>query len=591
MIKFWHEIRRRHVLRIAGVYCAVGWLMIEIIANVFPMFGAPDWIAQTITFLIILFFPITLVITWAFEITPDGIKYDNHQADGDEVLPSALPDYFVGLGLILILAFMVFNSGTQPPEEAATTEDQLTLAVMPLVDFSADDNNQYLGNGIAETVLNSLASIQGLQVASRTSSFALQSDQLDVKEIGARLDVDRVLEGSIRRSGDRLRVSAQLSDTSTGFQIWSNKYDRRFEDIFAIEEDIAGSIVDALVGQLPIEQPLQLATGTRNAEAYNLTLKGLYYFDRPTQANFVLATQLFQQATSIDPDYGLAHGYLAYCIGYASIYANYSTYAVQTGISVELALRQDPENIPALLIKGFMLRHPDEAFPYFEAARVSGRERDLALYTYHNAYLWPQGRQEEARLELQQALAENPSSVLLQQPLSMLESRAGNYDLALNIISRTASTDGSEFLVSSVLADVYYRSGNAQKLKEAAEQSIEKLGLQNGFMYQYLIAAHVMLGDIEAARELLEEAIAVRNSGVAFSASTIGLGYASLREMDNAANWLVQANREKDFWLTWHLNSKLEHFPVLAAHPDIIKLQKDMGLDAASIESRRLSGH
>ncbi len=593
MMSFWREMRRRHVFRIAGIYVAVGWILIEVLANVLPMFEAPDWFAKTVTLLIVLFFPIALIIAWAFEITPDGIKRADQLEDQGEALPPALPDYLIVLSLLIVIGLYILDLGnirgtTEQHQAAATGET--SVAVLPFADFSEGGVNQYLGNGIAEAVLNGLTNTAGLNVASRTSSFASQHRQLDSIEIGMRLGVNQILEGSIRRQGPRLRVSAQLTDVDTGFLTWSNTYDREFNDIFAIEEDLARAIVTALRIPLAIDGAPIIQTATESVEAYNLALQGRYLFSSPTQENFLRAMQLFSEAIAVDPDYWSAHGYLAFCLGYASIYTSYAEQVVDTSVSVELALRNDPDNTPALLIKGFMLRDPEGAFPFYQRALESDSDKDLALYVYHNDYLAPQSRSEEARSLLEDAILRDPDSVLLLQPLAMLESRAGNFERALELIAKAGRMDGSDFLVSSVLGDVYYRMGDAKRLKEVSQDSIDAIGLQNGFMAQYLIQAHIMDNNEEQARELLDTAIALRDAGESYSATTIGLGLAALGETSEGARWLVQAERERDFWLRWHLKSALQDFPQLAAEPAIDSLLQRMGLDDTSIQTRKEEG-
>ena len=591
MLGLWREMQRRHVLRIAGVYVAVGWVFIEILANVLPMFEAPLWIGKTLTLILVLCFPVALIIAWAFEITPDGIKYDDREPDRDEVMPSALPDYLIFFALTVVIFFNFVDFGEEEPKtELTVVAGDIALAVLPFVDFSEGGSNQYLGNGISEAVLNALAGVEGLRVASRTSSFAAQNRDLNVQDIGQRLNVDQVLEGSIRRRGNKLRVSTQLSNATTGFQVWSNNYDREFDDIFEIEEDIARSLVVALKGRMALDDTLVLQTGTRNIEAYNLAQRGRYYFDLPSSRNFETAKQLFQDAIELDPEISTVHGYLAFCIGYSSIYTDYAEQAAAAAISAELALRQDPGDIPALVIKGFMFRDTDLSYPYYKQALESGLERDLVLTTYHNDYLWPQTRQAEVKDVLEVALKDNPDSVLLLHPLAMVESSGGNFDAALKLAARAGATDGSSFLVSTILADVYLRSGDAKKLKQVAEQSISMIGEQNGFISHYLVKANVLSGDLARANVMMEKMLEKRDRGTHWSATTIGLGLAAVGRYDDAVSWLVQANRERDFWLRWHLRSAVEDYPELATHDAVIALLADMGLDDDSIKARIEAG-
>jgi TolB-like protein len=601
MWNFWREMRRRHVVRIAGIYFAAGWLLIEIMSSVLPVFEAPLWVAKTFTVVIILAFPIALILAWAFEITPDGIKLASELdlvQPQTQSLPAALPDYLILLALVLVLVVGLLDLG--PRREVAEPTPKLqtntqgvipSVAILPFIDLGEAAGNQYLGNGIAEEILNALAKWEGLQIASRTSSFAVQNKDMDIQEIGERLGVAQVLEGSLRRQEGRIKVTAQLSNVETGFSMWSEAYDREFEDIFDIQESLARSIVVALQGPLAINESQQIvARETSNIEAYNLMLKGRYYFQSPTQENFALALEALQKTVELDPEYWTAHGYLAFSIGYASIYINYANQVVASAISTELALRHDPLNVPANLIKGFMGDSMEEAYVHYMRALNEDGDRDLALYVYTNDYLAPQLRQEESKALLTKGLEEDPASLLMQFSLAMIESRAGRYPEALEIISTSDKQDGSNFLVSAVLCDVYYRSGDAVRLQEVAEQSVNTIGVQNGFISLYLLQGYLLNGDRERAVALLDKMLAIRKAGGLMSATVVGMSLASLGRIDEAVIWFVRAQRERDFWLRWHLKSAILDVPSLGENQAIQTLLEDMELDDASIAKRVAAG-
>jgi len=601
MLKFWYEMRRRHVLRIAGIYFAAGWLLIEIMASVLPVFEAPLWIAKTFTFIIVLMFPIALILAWAFEITPDGIKLASEldkQNPEEEKLPSALPDYLIATALFLVLVLGLYGyqirdrEATQFTESPAGTSDGIpSVAVLPFVDLSGDANNQYLGDGLAEEILNALADWNGLHIASRTSSFSVQNKDMDIQEIGTQLGVDLVLEGSLRRQGSRLKVAAQLTDVKTGFHTWSESYDREFVDIFEIEENLARAIVISIQGPLAVaDNETLIESETDNVEAYNLLLKGRYLFQTPTQKNFALALELFHGAIALDPDYWTAHGYLAFAEGYASTYTNYMSQVVQSAASTELALRHNPDNVPAILIKGFMSRDTDLSYSYYKRALAQRDDRDLSLYVYIVDYLVPQQRQEEARELLVTGLRETPSSMLIAFSLATTESLAGNYEEALRLVSTVGKADGSNFLVSAVLVDVFYRSRQVQRLLDAAASSVKTVGPQNGFILQYLLQAHVLNGNLEQAEKILKDMLQIRTQGGFMSATVIGMSLASLGRIDEAAPWFVRAHRERDFWLRWHFKSAIADIPSLGEHLIIQNLLEIMELDDASITARIAEG-
>jgi TolB-like protein len=593
MESFWREMRRRHVLRVAGIYVAAGWIFVEVMANLLPLFEAPLWIGKTFTLLLFLAFPITLIIAWAFEITPDGIKHADELEDTGEALPAALPDYLIVAALCLVVVVSFVDFGGEKVQPFAVTDAQSvdSLAVLPFVDFSEGASNQYLADGIAETVLNALTHQDGLRVASRTSSFSAQNQEQSIQEIGQRLGVAQVLEGSLRRSGNRLRVSAQLTNVETGYQTWSQTYDREFDDIFEIEEDLARSIVLALKGPLALAEVKQVvASGTDSVEAYNLNLQGLYAFQSPSQRNFASAMRAFQSAIELDPNYWDAHGYLAFCVGYFSIYSDYASQVMPAAVSMELALRNKPDNVPANLIKGVLTAGYDAKYEYYARALEGVSDRDLAIYVYHAAYLAPQWRHAEIEQIVVDALRDAPNSVLLLFTVAMNASRAGEFDKALELANRPGQSDGSNFLVSAMLTDIYFRMGDGENLRRVAEQSIAAIGPQNGFITGFLLQAHILSGDIDEAETLLNSMIAKRNAGASMSATPIAMGLAGLGRIDESVIWFMRAYRERDYWLEWHILSAARAFPELAAHPTFQNVLKLLGLDEASIQERIAEG-
>ncbi|MEP6391607.1 MAG: hypothetical protein ABJ056_16950 [Halioglobus sp.] len=608
MGSFWREMRRRHVLRVAGIYVAAGWIFVEVMANLLPLFEAPLWIGKTFTLLLFLAFPITLIIAWAFEITPDGVKHADELEDTGEALPAALPDYLIvaALCLVVLVSFVDFGGNELQPlaavESGVETGDPQSrsdavdgvdsLAVLPFIDFSEGASSQYLADGIAETVLNALTQQEGLRVASRTSSFSAQNREQSIQEIGQRLGVAQVLEGSLRRSGNRLRVSAQLTNVQTGYQTWSQTYDREFDDIFEIEEDLARSIVLALKGPLALDEVRQVvAAGTDSVEAYNVNLQGLYAFQSPNQRNFASAMAAFQKAIDLDPNYWDAHGYLAFCVGYFSIYSDYATQVMPAAVSMELALRNKPDNVPANLIKGVLTQGYDAKYEYYARALEGTSDRDLALYVYYAAYLAPQWRHAEIDQMVAEALRDAPNSVLLLFSVAMNASRTGDYTKALELANRPGQSDGSNFLVSAMLSDIYFRMGDGENLRRVAEQSISAIGPQNGFITGFLLQAHILNGDLEKAQELLGSMIAKRNAGASMSATPIAMGLAALGEVEESVIWFMRAYRERDYWLEWHILSSARSYPELADHPTFQNVLKLLGLDETSIQERIAQGH
>jgi TolB-like protein len=261
---FFQELKRRNVVRVAAAYAVVAWLLIEVSDTIFPRLGFPDWTVTFIIVLVALGFPLALFLSWAYELTPEGVKRTEEvpvEASVTRLTGRRLDFAIIGVMALAIgwLSWEQFGPGGEAREAS--------IAVLPFVDMSADGDQEYFGDGLSEEILNLLAGIRELKVSGRTSSFSFKGTNVSIPEIGRTLGVAHVLEGSVRRSGDDLRITAQLVEAGTGFHLWSDTYDRRMVDVFAIQDEIAGAIADALRLTL-----VASAHETADLEAYDLYL-------------------------------------------------------------------------------------------------------------------------------------------------------------------------------------------------------------------------------------------------------------------------------------------------------------------------------
>lgn len=310
-------------MRVAGVYAVAAWAAVEVSATVFPLLGLPEWTTKLVVVLALLGFPVAFVLAWVFDLTPGGVRrtlpVENLPVDAPAVVhvprtTSSRAAGFFGLGILVALigfaAYARFGpvSSISPPRRAAAAIE--SIAVLPFVDFSEARDQEYFSDGVTEELLNRLVHIEGLRVAARTSSFAFKGRNEDVTDIGRKLRVQAVLEGSVRREGNRLRVTAQLIDVSTGYHLWSETYEREQESIFAIQDEIASAIVDALQKQFTPEV-VAAEAGTKNVRAHEFYLRGLARWHDRTYASLTEAIGYFERAIAEDPDYALAHAGLA----------------------------------------------------------------------------------------------------------------------------------------------------------------------------------------------------------------------------------------------------------------------------------------
>jgi TolB-like protein/Tfp pilus assembly protein PilF len=310
---FWAELKRRRVGKVAIAYGAIAWAVTESSSVVLPALRLPDW---TITFVVVFLmvgFPVAMILAWIFDVGPAGIERT-------EPLGSAPPAMRrrvrVAYGLVVLvlmggLGYLLYERGLG---KAFASETRDSIAVLPFANLSGDPAQDYFSDGMSEELLNLLARVPGLQVAARTSSFAYKGKTADVREVGRELGVATVLEGSVRQSGVRVRITAQLIDTETGFHLWSETYDRELKDIFSVQDEISGAIVEQLKLELKPEQQAAVRRDkapTSNVEAYELYLQGRAAWKKRGKDNLLRAVELFQQAVARDPAFARAHAALA----------------------------------------------------------------------------------------------------------------------------------------------------------------------------------------------------------------------------------------------------------------------------------------
>ncbi len=269
--RFYRELKRRKVVRVAIVYTIVAWLAVEVASVMFPGLLLPEWSVRLVIALAIIGFPIALVLSWAVELTPEGLKADSGVAEKTLV------------------------------QDASRQElGRSSVAVLPFLNLSNDPENEYFSDGMSEELLNLLCKLPQLTVASRTSSFSFKGKDVDLGTVAKKLGVDVLLEGSVRRSGDRVRITAQLIDGGTDRHLWSETYDRELKDVFAVQDEIARNIVNALeINLSPAQQhSIRKSTTTDDMDAYDFYLRGQYYFDRK-EVDF--AIQMYEKAIEQDP--------------------------------------------------------------------------------------------------------------------------------------------------------------------------------------------------------------------------------------------------------------------------------------------------
>jgi len=308
MASVWAELRRRNVFRVAAAYAVVSWLIIQVASALSSPLNLPEWFEAVVVALLAIGFPLSLLFAWAFDLTPDGIKFTQLDDAAAKEVGSGNLDYALIGALIVVAAVTLWGqlptASVSDLTQPHPVQEAPSVAVLPFADMSPNGDQEYFGDGIAEELLNELTRLDGLQVAGRTSSFSFKQSDEDLQAIGEALRVNSILEGSIRKDGDRVRITAQLINAADGYHLWSDTYDRELTDIFAIQEEIARSVAGALGVRLGVGGVNAFrGAGTRNVEAYEVYLQGLN-FGGPQRA--VIRSRLFEQATQLDSNYAAA---------------------------------------------------------------------------------------------------------------------------------------------------------------------------------------------------------------------------------------------------------------------------------------------
>jgi TolB-like protein/Flp pilus assembly protein TadD len=388
-VSFFAELRRRNVVRVGLLYGVAGWLVLQVADVLAGLLGLPDWTLRFVAFLFALGFPLVLIFSWVFELTPEGIKLER-----DVVRDSSITDrtgkklnLAIGGLLVLAVALLLGQLALDRPEnvgpganseEAAQTSastpglpsdesavkreaaaPSTSIAVLPFTNMSSDPENEYFADGLSEELLNVLAQIEGFKVAGRTSSFSFKGKNQDLRQIGQTLNVGTVLEGSVRKSGDQVRITAQLVNVADGYHLWSATYDRKLDDIFSIQDDIARQVVDALKQTLLASQDEAILEKrpTDNVEAYQYYLRGRHQIAKRSRQGFELALEAFREAVKLDPDFARAWTGIADAQSLMASYGYEPIGKVKKDAerAIDIALSLDPELGEAYASRGLLL--------------------------------------------------------------------------------------------------------------------------------------------------------------------------------------------------------------------------------------------
>ena len=546
---FFAELKRRNVYKVAIAYVVGGWALSQGIAQVFPVFDVPNWAIRMIVLLIILGFPVAVVFAWMFEITPEGIKRTEVADAARQKSRGKTWIYIVISGAVLSIGlFFLGRYSATTKQGGKTFVAEKSIAVLPFANLSRDPDNAYFAAGIQDEIITRLSKISDLNVISCTSTQRFKSSPDDIPAIAAQLGVANILEGSVQRTADAVRVNVQLVKGATDTHLWADTFDRKLTDIFTVESEIAKTIAETLRAKLSgSERNAIAARPTENTEAYQLYLRGRFFWNKRTGQNLNKAADYFNQAIAADPSYALAY------VGLADSYVLMPLYGAGTPrdsnqkakAAAEKALQIDDRLAEAhtSLAEIFcfdldLLR----AILEFERAIELNPNYPTAHQWYGSSALTSLGRFDQAIAEVKRAIALDPLSLVINSDLGNSYYRARRYDEAIKQLRKTIDLD----------PDFYYAHwnlGSALKAKGDVAGAIEQYEKARALnedpsMLGLLANAYAAAGRKTDAIKIRDdlEAISKQRYVSAYSFALVSLG---LGDKDEALHRLQQGYEDR----------------------------------------------
>jgi TolB-like protein/Flp pilus assembly protein TadD len=563
-MNIFEELKRRNVFRVGLAYLISAWVIAQVASLILDSIKAPDWVMQALLLLLALGFIVAVIIAWAYELTPEGLKKEQDVVHDESIasITAKKLDYITLVAAIAVLGLIVWQqlypavqtatTKVEPPPSINSQNDKnnpRSIAVLPFANMSNDEANEYFSDGISEEILNVLARTPELQVAARTSSFSFKGKAIDVTGIAQALNVRMILEGSVRKQGDKVRITAQLIDASNGFHMWSETYDRQLVDIFAIQDDIAKAIgLQLKIKMTGLAKPGEKVSGTRNVQAYDLYLRGMGLWQQRGETGLWQAIALFEQATALDPAFAQAYSGLALTYAVVGYYSNqipFSETMDRAENFAQLAIALDPTQpeayaalsqvtdwqarqltTNALLSRAIMLR-PSFATAYQWKGTIlmsQGKLKDALSSVEHASMLDPRsaivgenhsivllamGRYAEAKALCMKVLTLFPDFWGCLEDIAIIELHLGNFDAAqvmfekiAKVIKPSANKQGRE------LIDALSGKGDKRNLAEdyasLAYDSGSDPDSNNALSNYFIPSILLLLGEPELSLDYLE---------------------------------------------------------------------------------------
>jgi TolB-like protein/Flp pilus assembly protein TadD len=550
---FFTELKRRNVYKVAVAYAIVGWLLVQITTQVFPFLEIPTWVVRLVIALVAIGFPIALVIAWAFELTPEGIKR-TEDVERPAVRGSRNRTWVyvvvIGAAFSIGLFFIGRYTARNPAVVAAGELPAKSIAVLPFDNLSRDPDNAYFAEGVQDEILTRLAKVADLKVISRTSTQRFKSSPDNLPQIARQLGVLHILEGSVQKSGDSVRVNVQLINALTDAHLWAEIYDRKLTDIFAVESDIAKTIADTLQAKLTgSEKQMMAAQPTTDTIAYELYHKGRSLWEKRSGDNIPKAIAFYEQAIAQDPNYALAYAGLGQAYILLPFYTGADRRAVipKAKDAALKALRLDPNVAEAHLALGkiFFFGEIDLAAANREYQRaVELKPNDAAAHHWFgNDTLAALGRFDEAIAESKRAVELDPLSTVINADFGSTFVYAHRYREAVAQLRKTLQIDPTDFYAHFNLGIALQAMGDLSGATVEYEKA-KQLG-DNPLVSTLCAQAKAYAGDKDAASRMLSDLdkMSTQREVVGYWRALL---YLSLNNKQEALRWLEQGYEERD---------------------------------------------
>jgi len=515
--QFWQELKRRKVVRVITVYAAAAFVILELVDIVSPSLRLPEWTMNFIIVLLCVGFIITVIVSWIYDIHPEEgiVKTESAHKVKKEDKPATSKGWKIAsyISFVVIVGLIVLNIIPRSNNKKILEK---SIAVLPFANMSSDKEQDYFCYGITEDILNDLTHIEGIQVVSRTSSFAFKDKNLDIREIGKKLGVHNIVEGSVRKAGNQLRITAQLINVDDGFHIWSERYDRDLKDVFAIQNEIAQNIVQALEIKLSEKEKNELVkVKTENVKAYDFYIQGRIYYRQLHHSSTEYAIELFSRAIQIDTNYALAYAGLADSYSQFYMYFDRNEDNLRQALAAsEKALELDPELAEAHSSKGIVL-------------------------TQIKQY-------KEAEKEFEIAIQLNPRLFVAYYQGGRTYKVQGKHEQALRLFEKATHVRPEDYESAIFVASAYGDLNMKIEMKEANQRAIElvrkHLELYPDDARAYYLGAITLSqeGEVDEALKWTEKAVSIEpnETKVLYNAACI---YSLLGEVDMALDYFEKA--------------------------------------------------